>query len=121
VYEHASRLRDGYFWTCRTEFVHLNVHFKSPAECGHLSSSLHAYSTRISFAYFTVGNVASELLRVNPTVPKITLGVRMGCIIKNIKFYVVVKEVKRGEVTGVWRKLHNEELHGLYSSPSIVG
>jgi hypothetical protein len=22
-------------------------------------------------------------------------------------------------VTGVWRKLHNEELHGLYSSPSI--
>jgi hypothetical protein len=26
---------------------------------------------------------------------------------------------KRDEVTG-WRKLHNEELHGLYSSPSIV-
>jgi hypothetical protein len=26
---------------------------------------------------------------------------------------------KRDEVTGVWRKLHNEELHGLYSSPSI--
>jgi hypothetical protein len=24
------------------------------------------------------------------------------------------------EVTGGWRKLHNEELHGLYSSPSIV-
>jgi hypothetical protein len=27
---------------------------------------------------------------------------------------------KRDEVTGEWRKLHNEELHGLYSSPSIV-
>jgi hypothetical protein len=27
---------------------------------------------------------------------------------------------KRDEVTGSWRKLHNEELHGLYSSPSIV-
>jgi hypothetical protein len=27
---------------------------------------------------------------------------------------------KRDEVTGGWRKLHNEELHGLYSSPSIV-
>jgi hypothetical protein len=26
---------------------------------------------------------------------------------------------KRDEVTG-WRKLHNEELHGLYSSSSIV-
>jgi hypothetical protein len=27
---------------------------------------------------------------------------------------------KRDEVTGGWRNLHNEELHGLYSSPSIV-
>jgi hypothetical protein len=27
---------------------------------------------------------------------------------------------KRNEVTGGWRKLHNEELHGLYSSPTIV-
>jgi hypothetical protein len=27
---------------------------------------------------------------------------------------------KRDEVTGGWRKLHNEELHGLYSSPSTV-
>jgi hypothetical protein len=28
--------------------------------------------------------------------------------------------LKRDEVTGGWRKPHNEELHGLYSSPSIV-
>jgi hypothetical protein len=27
---------------------------------------------------------------------------------------------KRDEVTGGWRKLHNEQLHGLYSSPGIV-
>jgi hypothetical protein len=27
---------------------------------------------------------------------------------------------KRDEVTGGWRKLHNKELHGLYSSPSII-
>jgi hypothetical protein len=27
---------------------------------------------------------------------------------------------KRDEVTGGWRKLHNEELHGLHSLPSIV-
>jgi hypothetical protein len=26
---------------------------------------------------------------------------------------------KRDEMAGGWRKLHNEELHGLYSSPSI--
>jgi len=24
------------------------------------------------------------------------------------------------EVTGGWRKLHNEELHNLYSSPNII-
>jgi hypothetical protein len=27
---------------------------------------------------------------------------------------------KRDEVIGGWRKLHNKELHGLYSSPSII-
>jgi hypothetical protein len=27
---------------------------------------------------------------------------------------------KRDDVTGGWRKLHNEELHNLYSSPSII-
>jgi hypothetical protein len=29
-------------------------------------------------------------------------------------------EQKRDEVTGVWRKLHNEELHNLYLLPSII-
>jgi hypothetical protein len=27
---------------------------------------------------------------------------------------------KRDEVTGEWRKLHNEELHILFSSPNII-
>jgi hypothetical protein len=27
---------------------------------------------------------------------------------------------KRDEETGGWRKLHNEELHNLYSYPSII-
>jgi hypothetical protein len=29
-------------------------------------------------------------------------------------------EPKRDEVTGGWRKLHNEELRDLSSSPSII-
>jgi hypothetical protein len=28
--------------------------------------------------------------------------------------------LKRDEVRGEWRKLHNLELHDLYSSPSII-
>ena len=32
----------------------------------------------------------------------------------------VYKESKRDGVTGEWRKLHNEELNSLYSSPSIA-
>jgi hypothetical protein len=28
--------------------------------------------------------------------------------------------LKRDEVTGEWRKLHNEELRDLYSSPSLI-
>ena len=33
----------------------------------------------------------------------------------------VMFEPKRDQVTGEWRKLHNEELNDLYYSPNIVG
>jgi acyl-coenzyme A synthetase/AMP-(fatty) acid ligase len=33
---------------------------------------------------------------------------------------LVIFGSKRDDVTGDWRKLHNEELHNLYSSPTII-
>jgi hypothetical protein len=39
------------------------------------------------------------------------------------RLYRVLRRIlgpKRDEVTGEWRKLHNEELHDLFSSPSII-
>jgi hypothetical protein len=38
---------------------------------------------------------------------------RTGCLRR-------IFALKRDEVTGGWRKLHNEELHNLYSSPNII-
>jgi hypothetical protein len=38
------------------------------------------------------------------------------CIIGLIRIF----GPKRDEVTGEWRKLHNKELHDLYSSPNII-
>jgi hypothetical protein len=32
----------------------------------------------------------------------------------------IIKSASRDEVTGGWRKLHNEELHNSYSSPSVI-
>ena len=43
--------------------------------------------------------------------------------VKQIRLRRVLRRVfgpKRGEVTGDWRKLHNEELGDLYSLPNIV-
>jgi hypothetical protein len=34
-------------------------------------------------------------------------------------FFTTIRP-KRDEVTGEWRKLHNEEINKLYSSPTIV-
>jgi hypothetical protein len=40
--------------------------------------------------------------------------------VRQLKAVDVIFGPKRDEVTGEWRKLHNEELHNLYSSPDII-
>jgi hypothetical protein len=35
-------------------------------------------------------------------------------------FKLIALSWKRNEMTGNWRKLHNEELHNVYSSPNII-
>ena len=36
------------------------------------------------------------------------------------KVFRKIFRAKRNEITGEWRKLHNVELHALYSSPNII-
>jgi hypothetical protein len=39
---------------------------------------------------------------------------------RQIKISNAISKTQGDEVTGEWRKLHNEELHNLYSSPDII-
>ena len=41
-------------------------------------------------------------------------------VVKIYNVYNTFFGPRRDEITGEWRRLHNEELNGLYSSPNIV-
>jgi hypothetical protein len=47
----------------------------------------------------------------------------MSCVLRVFENRVLrrIFEPKGDGVTGGWRKLHNEELHNLYSSACIIG
>jgi hypothetical protein len=49
---------------------------------------------------------------------------KLGISSKSLLENTVLRRIsgpKRDEVAGVWRRLHNEELHNLYASPDIIG
>jgi hypothetical protein len=47
---------------------------------------------------------------------------REECRLRALKYRMLRRKYgpKRNEVTGEWRRLHNEELYALYSSPNII-
>jgi hypothetical protein len=45
---------------------------------------------------------------------------RLRVFEKRVLRRIVLLGPKRDYVTGGWRKLHNEELHKLYSSPNLI-
>jgi hypothetical protein len=66
---------------------------------------------------------------INPFLPVVLCGSENWSLIlreeHSLRVFVnrVLRRIfgpKRDEVTGDWIKLHNEELHNLYSSPSII-
>jgi hypothetical protein len=43
-----------------------------------------------------------------------------GLVIENVLDVRRIFGSKRDEITAEWRRLHNKELHALYSSPNII-
>jgi hypothetical protein len=50
----------------------------------------------------------------------LTLREKHGMMVFENRVLRRISGPRRDEVTGEWRKLHNEELHNLYASPSII-
>ena len=50
----------------------------------------------------------------------LTLREEHGLRVFEDKILRKIFEAMRDEITGEWRKLHNAELHALYSSPTII-
>jgi hypothetical protein len=80
-----------------------------------------------------LGDLLSKNLKIRIYKTRILSVVLYGCenlslaLRKEYKLRMIENRVlrrisgpKRDEVTGVWRKLHNEELHYLYFSPSTI-
>jgi hypothetical protein len=64
----------------------------------------------------------ADITKQNPSVVSVAFRsfcLSQGVILRSVELRRIFGP-KRDEVTGEWRKLHNEELRDLYSSPSII-
>ena len=73
-------------------------------------------------------NISPVLLRMRNVSDKSYIDKIKTHIVSSITFFLIVLFIRcygkigprRDEVTGEWRRLHNDELNDLYSSPNIV-
>jgi hypothetical protein len=98
------------------------------------SNSLESVKVKPTFVHYTyVSRLLSKNIKIRIYKTIVFLVVLYGCetwyltIRKEQRLRLFENRVlrrifgpKRDEETGDWRKLHNEELHNLYSSPNII-
>jgi hypothetical protein len=65
-------------------------------------------------------NILTVNFKVTALVNVIVFKKEIEIIHKAVSVLYAIGLPKRDEVTGEWRKLHNEELNDLYSLPNIV-
>ena len=85
-----------------------------------------SFSAESQVFHFTIQNVNIKIYRtiILPVVlyscETRSLTLREKCRLRVFKNTVLRRIFGRGEVTGEWRRLHNEELYAQYSPPNII-
>jgi hypothetical protein len=106
-----------HFWSSVGLFVNLLSLFLA-----HLDSQ----SARFLNFYVHMYHLSKGLynnLKIVPLLPNSLVWPILWCPDPYISIFRVLRKIfgpKRDEVTGEWKKLHNEEFHNLYSSPNII-
>ncbi|KAJ4442579.1 hypothetical protein ANN_04166 [Periplaneta americana] len=90
-------------------------------ELEHTFDQLSRYHIKILLGYFNAKVGRMDIFK--PTIGKENLHVTSNDNEVRVLENKILRKIfvaKRDEVAGEWRKLHNAELHALYSSPDII-